>query len=122
MQFRRLSKEQGVDFVNKHNSWKQKKRGFSRDEVLDGKWVKIADSSHQHCLEFHADGTLTERALFSFDENDSWGGQWNLIEGVLRLNIQIYELDIVASTNGLHSGIEDEVEQRNAYFRVIHVK
>ena len=83
--------------------------------------MKIADYGHQHSLEFHEDGTLTERALFSFDENDFWGGEWKLIDGVLRLNIQIYELDIVAGRNGLHSGVEDEGEQRNAYFRVIHV-
>lgn len=124
MQFHRLTREQGVDFVNKYNSWKLKKRTFSRSEILDGKWIKIADSTYEcsHSLELHEDGTLTERGLFSFDENDSWGGRWSLIDGVLRLNIQIYELDIVASINGLHSGVEDNGEERNAYFRVIHVK
>lgn len=34
-------------------------------------------------------------ALFSFDEKDCWGGEWRLIDGVLRLNINIYELDVV---------------------------
>lgn len=122
MNFHRLARERGVDFLKHYNSWKLTKRNFSRDEILDGKWLKIADRGYPNCLELHDDGTLTERGLFSFDEDDCWGGAWKLIDGVLRLNIHIYELDVVASIDGLHSGIEDEGDHRNAYFRVIHVK
>lgn len=122
MSFHRLVRENRLDFLKTFNSWRRTKRKFSRDELLDGTWVKIADHGHQHRLELHDDGTLTEGPLFTFNDQDCWGGEWKLIEGVLRLNIHIYELDVVASTDGLHSGIEDEDDHRNAYFRVIHVK
>lgn len=122
MSFHRPLRENRLDVLKNFNSWRRTKRKFSRGELLDGTWVKIADHGHQHRLELHDDGTLTENSLFSFNEDDSWGGEWKIIEGVLRLNIQIYELDVVASVDGLHSGIEDENNHRNAYFRVIHVK
>jgi hypothetical protein len=73
-------------------------------------------------VQLHPDGTLTEWNLFSFDKEDSWGGLWRLIDGVLRLKIEHWELDVIASRDGLHSGVEDEDENRNAYFRVIHIK
>ena len=122
MAFHRLARERGSAFLKTYNSWRRGKRKFSRDELLNGSWVKIADHGHQHRLQMHDDGTLTEWSLFSFDDNDSWGGEWKLIDGVLRLNIQIYELDIVADVNGFHSGVEDEHDHRNAYFSVIHVR
>lgn len=121
MSFHRLAREHD-SFRQRYDSWKLTKRNFSRNELLEGKWVKVADHGHQHHFELHPDGTLTESPLFSFDINDRWNGKWRLIDGVLRLNIQIYELDIVASKNDIHSGIEDEGDHRNAYFRVIHSK
>ena len=121
MAFHRLARERGSEFLKTYNSWRRGKRKFTRDELLDGSWVKVADHGHQHRLQLHDDGTLTEWSLFSFDDNDSWGGEWKLIDGVLRLNIQIYELDVVADINGFHSGVEDEHDNRNAYFSVIHV-
>ncbi len=68
------------------------------------------------------DGTLIERPLFSFDEKDRWGGVWKLIDGVLRENVVEYELDVLASLDGIHAGVEDANGRRNAYFRVIHVR
>jgi hypothetical protein len=122
MSFHHLVRERGEAFRQCYDSWKLTKRKFSRNEVLDGKWVKVADKGPQHYLELHDDGTLTERTRFSFDENDHWGGKWKLIDGILRLSINIYELDIVASRDELHSGVEDEGDHRNAYFIVAHVK
>jgi hypothetical protein len=87
---------------------------------LTGKWLKVADKGQQHQVELHSDGTLTERCRY--DENDHWSGRWQLIDGILRLNIHIYELDIIASRDGLHSGVEDEGDHRNAYFAVAHVQ
>lgn len=118
--FHRLARERGERFRQDYELWKLTKRNFSPNELLEGKWVKIADHGQRHHFELHRDGTLTERPLFSFDVDDRWIGKWKLIEGVLRLNINVYELDIVASKDGLHSGIEDEGDHRGAYFRVIH--
>jgi len=120
MSLHRLARERG-SFRRNYESWKLTKRNFSRNELLDGKWVKVADHGTQHQLTLKDDGTLIESPLFSFDANDRWNGRWRLIDGVLRLNIQIYELDIVASREGLHSGVEDEGDQRNAFFRVLRV-
>jgi hypothetical protein len=120
MSFHRLARERDDAFSKYYDSWKQSKRKFSRDEVLAGTWVKVADKGQQHRLELHGNGTLTERARFN--DNDYWAGKWKLIDGILRLNINIYELDIVASKDGLHSGIEDEGDHRNAYFIVFHGK
>lgn len=122
MAFHRLAKEPASEILTTYNSWRRGKRRFTRDELLVGSWVKIADHGHQHRLQLHDDGTLTEWSLFSFDEDDCWGGQWRLIGGVLRLNINIYELDVVADINGFHSGVEDERDHRNAYFSVVHVR
>lgn len=121
MSFHRLARE-SASFRRNFESWKLTKRNFSRNELLNAKWVKVADHGTKHQCTLHEDGTLIESPLFSFDVNERWNGQWKLIDGVLRLNIQIYELDIVASKDGLHSGIEDEGDHRNAYFRVVHVK
>lgn len=120
LRFHLLVRERGEVFQKTYDAWKRTKRRFSRDEVLDGQWLKVADRGQQHRVEFHNDGTLTERARF--DQNDYWTGNWKLIDGILRLNIQIYELDIVASRDGLHSGVEDEEDHRNAYFTVAQVK
>lgn len=120
LRFHHLVRERGEVFQKSYDAWKRTKRRFSHDEVLDGQWLKVADSGQQLRLELHGDGTLTERARF--DQNDDWTGKWKLIDGILRLNIQIYELDIVASREGLHSGVEDEDDHRNAYFTVAQVK
>jgi hypothetical protein len=71
-------------------------------------------------VELHGDGTLTERTRFEDDAH--WSGKWQLIDGILRLNISIYQLDVVASHDGVHSGVEDEGDQRNAYFVISQAK
>jgi len=120
--FHELASQRGHDFYKRYDSWLKTKRKFSVAEIVNGTWIKVADHGHQHRVNFRDDGGLVESPLFSIDENDSWGGSWKLIDGVLRLNINVYELDVIASKDGLHSGIEDEGDHRNAYFRVIHLK
>src|ERR1044072_3191668 len=43
MAFHRLARERGSAFLKTYNSWRRGKRKFSRDELLNGSWVKIAD-------------------------------------------------------------------------------
>src|SRR5438445_4687365 len=43
MSFHRLARERGERFRRTYDSWKLAKRNFSLKEVLDGKWVKVAD-------------------------------------------------------------------------------
>jgi hypothetical protein len=104
------------------DEWKAQKRAFTRDEVLQGQWIKVADIGNRCIVRFHSDGTLTETDLFN--KEASWHGQWQLVGAVLRVNIGKYELDIVANKEGaIHSGIEFESGryQPNAYFKVIHL-
>jgi hypothetical protein len=127
--FDRLAKERGDAFLDRFEAWSRKKRKFLLEDLLNGSWIKIADGSpYQHIVNFNEDGTLIERPLFAVQQlGKTWGGSWKLIDGVLRLNIDVYELDVVGSIDGLHSGVEDsggpyEQEEPNQYyFRVIHV-
>jgi serine/threonine protein kinase len=123
-QFTHLLRTGGEAFQTRYSEWRRHKRKFAFEEVLEGTWIKIGDHGEPHRVRFLQDGSLTERNLFNFSETDFWGGVWRLIDGVLRMNIGKYELDVTASVDGLHSGIEDKYEpdgvERNAYFRVVH--
>jgi hypothetical protein len=104
------------------DKWMAQKRAFTRDEVLQGQWVKIAYHGNRCIVQFHVGGTLTEADLFK--PEDSWHGQWQLVGLVLRMNVGKYELDIVANKEGaIHSGIEFERGGFNptAYFKVLHL-
>ena len=120
--FHELLSQRGSEFYDRYHTWLQSKRKFSPAEIIANKWIKVADHGYQHLVQFHPDGILTERSLFSFDEADHWVGSWSLIDDALRMNVGRYELDIIASRDGVHSGIEDEDDHRNAYFRVIHLQ
>jgi len=123
-QFTHLIRTGGDSFHSSYTKWKQSKRRFSYEELIEGTWIKIGDHGEPHRVQFLHDGKLLERNLFNFTETDFWEGSWRLVDGVLRMNIGKYELDVTASVDGLHSGIEDTYEadgiERNAYFRVIH--
>jgi hypothetical protein len=120
--FSRPGGQQGMFLDDAFDGWKAQKRAFTRDEVLQGQWVKVGDHGHHRIVRCHPNGTLTETDLFNKDA--SWQGQWQLVSAVLRMNIGEYELDIVANREGaLHSGIEFQARgyQPNAYFKVIHL-
>ena len=120
--FSRPGGQQGRYLDDGLDAWKAQKRAFTREEVLEGQWLKIADHGNRCIVRFHADGTLTEADLFN--PRDSWSGQWQLVGAILRVNIGEYELDIVANREGaIHSGIEFESGGRlpDAYFKVIHL-
>jgi len=133
--FHELFSRSGKDFRLRFDEWLKMKRKFSIDEILNGNWVKVADHGHQHRLQFFEEGTLREWSLFSFDENDFWTGTWKLEDGVLKTHIKGYEevegenrrdevgydLEAIASRNGFHSAVENRNNERNAYFRLIHV-
>jgi hypothetical protein len=101
-----------------------KKRAFTREEVLNGMWVKIGDHGWHHIVQFHPDGTLAEKPLFPPGE-ESWEGSWRLVGPVLRVNIGPYEMDIFASRgSNIHSGVEvckDYPGQFHCYQKVVHV-
>lgn len=116
LKFHEFISQRGNDFYKRYDSWAQTKRQFSFGEIVNSKWVKVADHGYHFHVNYHADKTFTERPIFSFNEEDYKRGTWELIDGVLRMKIEIYELDIFGDRNGLHSGIEDIDGDRNAYF------
>ena len=111
-----------AQYSSGYAAWSKTKRSFTRDEVLDGIWIKASDTGNYYQVHFHSDGRLTESALL--DASIRWGGTWELLDEVLRVNIGGYELDILANAEGLrHSGIEfyQNEEAPDAYFTILHV-
>ena len=102
-----------------YDEWKRTKRFFTPEEITQGSWVKHSDQGHSFVVNFLPDGKLIERNLA--DPIHSWEGSWQLISGVLRMNVGKYELDIIANKLGdIHSGVEFADTQPNAYFKVVH--
>jgi hypothetical protein len=122
-------------YRQRFEQWLRMKRKFSTDEILHGKWIKVADHGYQHRLQFLEDGTLREWSLFSFDEDDFWTGTWILEDGVLKTHIKGFEevageqrrdevgyhFEAIAGRNGFHSAVENRNNVRSAYFRFFHV-
>lgn len=116
-----LFDQRGRDFYRRYHAWLSTKRKFSLHEIVNGIWLKVASHGPWHFkMKLNTDGSLVDRSLFSFDEQHWGDGAWKLVDGVLRLNIHAFEVDIFGSRDGMHSGIEDKEGQRNAYFRVVH--
>jgi hypothetical protein len=102
--------------------WKAQKRNFTRDEVVQGIWIKIADQGLHFFVKFHANGIFSETQIFN--PKVEVEGRWQLVGAVLRMNVQEYELDIFANKEGsIHSGIEFYGGRYvpTAYFKVIHL-
>jgi hypothetical protein len=110
----------GEELAERLVHFSKKKRRFFFEEIVHGIWVKVGDHGYHRQVGFFEDGTLSEMPLFSFNQDDAWDGTWELIDGVLRLNIGWYELDVFASHTGLHSGVEDYQDQRHTYYKVLH--
>lgn len=121
-EFHQIAMEKGASFYEEYQRWLETRRQFVLGEIANNRFVKVAAYGNQFLIQLHEDGTLTERKLFSFDENEHWGGNWRLVDGALRLNIGRYELDIIAGKNGIHSGVEDEDGNRYAYFKVLRLR
>ncbi len=120
--FRQPGGQSGKMLDEAFENWQKQKRAFTRDEILQGSWVKVGDHGHHFIVRFHANGDLTETGLFN--TSTSWQGAWQLIGSVLRMRVNKYELDIFANRDSvIHSGIEIDTTSHapNAYFKVIHV-
>jgi hypothetical protein len=121
-----IAPSQGLKQFAQYPKWRETKRSFRRDEVTSGVWVKIGSHGYSFVVRFLDDGMLWEHELFNEDARQQ--GTWQLIDSdigkVLRMNVQQYELDIVANKDGLmHSGIEflENQYKPHAYFKVIHL-
>src|SRR5438094_5896102 len=83
-------------------AWLQTKRPFTEDEVRQSTWLKIADDSgvfyDKHELHLFPNGSLRENELNR--PHPSWDGRWLLVDGVLRIKINDYELDVFARKDG----------------------
>lgn len=85
--------------------WYDSKRDFNNDEIINSTWLKVTHPQYAFLVRFLENGRLQETALS--DPGRLWGGSWELIDGMLRLRIRDYELDIFANREGkFHSGIE----------------
>lgn len=100
--------------------WLQTKRPITQDEVKTGTWKKISERNHTFLVQLLPNRKLSEHAEEHAEK--TWGGSWQLVDGVLRMKVGKYELDIVANQKGnQHSGIETKDGQYSAYFTVIHL-
>ena len=104
--------------------WYASRRSFSREEVLAGRWLKLADHGNARLVTMHPDGTLTEADVFA--PASTRGGFWELADKALRLRVGDYTLDVIAGDDlSIHSGIEANLdspkgERATTYFKVIH--
>ncbi len=100
--------------------WIQNHKLFTEDNVLKGTWIKVSDLGSSRKVELHADGTLTESEFVY--PNETWEGTWDLVDGVLVMNIHDFILSVYAAgTGNLHSGVEFYEGEPYAYFKVIHL-
>jgi hypothetical protein len=105
-----------------YSAWTTTKRPFTRDEVVGSHMLKLGELCGGYLIYFNADGTVTERNLFS--PKKSWTCHWTLdTDGVIHLACPAENdrnepvrcsLDIVASAKGtVHAGCEDTDEADN---------
>lgn len=100
-----------------YEAWRNTKRDFSTEEIIDRIWIKTCNPEHTYIVRFSSDGSLRESSLS--DSSKQWSGSWKLLDGMLRINIGDYELDIFANREGsVHSGIEfmKGMKDPDAYF------
>lgn len=78
---------------------------FRWEDLTSGRWVKESEFGDRLIVEFHPDGSLTEwRAR---EPARSWGGAWELEEGLLWVYVGPYRLLVFANPAGpLHWGVE----------------
>ena len=106
----------------KADKWSRTKRPFTKEEVVQGYWIKASDRGNSFFTKLFPDGTLVEYLLEN--PKNLWQGRWQLEDGTLRLTIGKYEVDIIANKHGeFHSGIEEVKDQpfSPTYFRCTHV-
>ena len=106
----------------KYEAWDKTRRNFNREEILDGIWLKISDTGNYYKVRLLPHGRLVKCALF--DANNHGEGSWSLLDGVLRITIGWYTLDVFANYEGTkHSGIEFYKKEQtpDAYFTMLHV-
>jgi hypothetical protein len=101
--------------------WLEKEtRSFVVEEIPFGVWVKIGENGQTFLLYLHKNGDVTEKPLFNDGE---WSGSWKLVEGALRIKIDNYESEVVASKEGpIHLAMQFENNYPRAFFKFIRVK
>lgn len=88
-----------------YQSWINTKRGFSSSELIGQTWVKTSNPEHTFIVHFFDYGGFREHALA--DPGNQWQGSWELLDGMLRMKVNRYELDVFANReHSVHSGIE----------------
>ena len=84
--------------------WAEGKRNFTVSECRGTRLLKIA-RGRGFLVELHPNGELIEREVFG--DRSTWGGRWWIDSGLLVIEVGHYALFLVASKNGVHSGIEN---------------
>jgi hypothetical protein len=105
-----------------YSAWLKTKRPFTRDEIVGAYMLKLGELCGGYLVRFNADGTVTERYMFSPEK--TWTCHWTLDDaGVIHLSCPgendrkepvRCNLDIVASPVGhIHAGCENTDEADN---------
>jgi hypothetical protein len=94
-------------------------RAFTKDELIRGRWIKVADHGNSFLVEFLADGSLVEANVTKPAE--TWGGEWELDAGHLVIKIKEYSLRVAASRDSaVHSGLETNTWGGSNAYRMVH--
>lgn len=107
----------------KYLMWLSTKRKFIEEEINDVVAIKISGIGALLKLNLFSDGTIEESGLgttasdFKSNDNTSWSGHWEIVEGILVINIDDkWHLHVFAYNYGvIHSGIEFD-DYDNVFF------
>lgn len=90
---------------------KARKEETVQDRV-SGLWVKVTDRGRSFIVEFHDDGTLTERSLFKADR--PWGGKWQVDGSIVEIAIGPYASVYTFAGEKRLSGSEQQTKDDDA--------
>jgi len=121
MYFSRGSGQGGKEFDESFAEWASTRRVFSDTEPGGTRWAKIGAHGYAFNAELLADGTVRERRLMP--NRDEWRGNWHIDSRMLVISVGDHELFVIASKNGLHSGVEFKSSEPSCqvYFRAIQI-
>ncbi len=92
--------------IEKFQKWRGTKRDFRKEELINHTWIKSRGSEPTYLVQFLSNRDFKESIIF--DPDSQWQGSWQIsADGVLRINVGEYELDIFADkSSSIHTAIE----------------
>lgn len=116
--------EERTAYIN----WMKTKRKFDSNEITEGSWIKVTRNGEGSILKLNNDNSIVEYSIHN--PSRTWGGEWNLEEGILIMNINFehweFQQTVIANREVMnHSGYEIALNSRDQslhYFQMLLIK